>query len=32
MHRGMEQDISWDHAALQYEHVFEWAMIDPPYA
>lgn len=32
MRRGMSQDFSWDRAALQYEQVFEWAMIDPPYA
>ncbi|KAJ7543722.1 hypothetical protein O6H91_09G050100 [Diphasiastrum complanatum] len=32
MCRGMSQDFSWDRAALQYEQVFEWAMIDPPYA
>jgi starch synthase len=30
--RGMEQDFSWDRAALQYEQVFNWAMMDPPYA
>eukprot|EP00250_Pteridium_aquilinum_P016409 c23091_g1_i1 orf=552-2501(-) len=32
MRRGMEQDFSWDRAALQYEQIFEWASIDPPYA
>lgn len=32
MARGMLQDMSWDQAAAQYEQVFEWAMIDPPYA
>jgi hypothetical protein len=32
MQRGMSQDYSWDKAALQYEQVFEWAMIDLPYA
>lgn len=32
MKRGMSQDFSWEKAALQYEQVFEWAMIDPPYA
>lgn len=32
MQRGMAQDFSWDRAALQYEQIFEWAMLDPPYA
>ncbi|KAL9163111.1 hypothetical protein ABFS82_06G020400 [Erythranthe guttata] len=32
MKRGMERDSSWDKAATQYEQVFEWAFIDPPYA
>ncbi|KAG8381133.1 hypothetical protein BUALT_Bualt06G0090700 [Buddleja alternifolia] len=32
MKRGMERDSSWDKAATQYEQVFEWALIDPPYA
>lgn len=32
MRRGMEQDFSWDRAALQYEQIFEWLTIDPPYA
>ncbi|KAH7292250.1 hypothetical protein KP509_29G059400 [Ceratopteris richardii] len=32
MHRGMEQDFSWDRAALQYEQIFHWSSIDPPYA
>ncbi|MCO5602621.1 hypothetical protein L7F22_056755 [Adiantum nelumboides] len=32
MRRGMEQDVSWDRAALQYEQLFEWSSIDPPYA
>ncbi|KAL9253898.1 Soluble starch synthase 1, chloroplastic/amyloplastic-like protein [Drosera capensis] len=32
MKRGMERDSSWENAALQYEQVFEWAFIDPPYA
>lgn len=29
--RGMAQDLSWDKAAQQYEQIFEWALIDPPY-
>ncbi|GAB2223520.1 hypothetical protein Droror1_Dr00017661 [Drosera rotundifolia] len=32
MKRGMERDSSWENAALQYEEVFEWAFMDPPYA
>ncbi|KAL3693628.1 hypothetical protein R1sor_007279 [Riccia sorocarpa] len=32
MERGMSQDFSWERAALQYEQVFNWALIDPPYA
>ncbi|CAI0452455.1 unnamed protein product [Linum tenue] len=31
MKRGMEKDYSWENAAVQYEQVFEWAFIDPPY-
>ncbi|KAK3268497.1 hypothetical protein CYMTET_23005, partial [Cymbomonas tetramitiformis] len=31
MDRGMAQDFSWDRAASQWEQVFQWAMIDPPY-
>ncbi|GAB2265064.1 Pentafunctional AROM polypeptide [Dionaea muscipula] len=31
MKRGMKRDYSWENAALQYEQVFEWAFIDPPY-
>ncbi|XP_075104702.1 soluble starch synthase 1, chloroplastic/amyloplastic isoform X4 [Nicotiana tabacum] len=31
MKRGMERDYSWENAAIQYEQVFEWAFIDPPY-
>lgn len=31
MKRGMERDYSWNNAAVQYEQVFEWAFIDPPY-
>lgn len=29
--RGMTRDSSWDQAALQYEQVFEWALMDQPY-
>ncbi|KAH6804110.1 Glycogen/starch synthase [Perilla frutescens var. frutescens] len=32
MKRGMEKNTSWDNAATQYEQVFDWAFIDPPYA
>eukprot|EP00250_Pteridium_aquilinum_P011159 c19873_g1_i1 orf=306-2249(-) len=32
MQRGMSQDFSWDRAALQYEQIFRWALMDPPYA
>ncbi|XP_075495714.1 soluble starch synthase 1, chloroplastic/amyloplastic [Primulina tabacum] len=32
MKRGMERDSSWDKAATQYEEVFEWAFVDPPYS
>ncbi|KAK9914479.1 hypothetical protein M0R45_038256 [Rubus argutus] len=31
MKRGMERDFTWESAAIQYEQVFEWAFIDPPY-
>ncbi|KAL3524415.1 hypothetical protein ACH5RR_017249 [Cinchona calisaya] len=31
MKRGMERDYSWDNAAVQYEQVFGWAFVDPPY-
>eukprot|EP00257_Ricinus_communis_P015332 XP_015573219.1 soluble starch synthase 1, chloroplastic/amyloplastic [Ricinus communis] len=31
MRRGMERDSTWENAAIQYEQVFEWAFIDPPY-
>ncbi|KAL6954568.1 Pentafunctional AROM polypeptide [Sarracenia purpurea var. burkii] len=31
MKRGMERECTWDNAAVQYEQVFEWASIDPPY-
>eukprot|EP00892_Ulva_mutabilis_P008623 jgi/Ulvmu1/6132/UM027_0110.1 len=29
--RGMEQDFTWNHAAEQYEQIFEWAKTDLPY-
>ncbi|GLT63661.1 hypothetical protein SLA2020_362070 [Shorea laevis] len=29
--RGMKRDFTWESAAKQYEQVFEWAFIDPPY-
>lgn len=31
MKRGMSRDFTWDSAAAQYEQIFEWAFIDPPY-
>ncbi|KAL4204766.1 hypothetical protein AMTRI_Chr01g111450 [Amborella trichopoda] len=31
MRRGMERDYTWEKAAAQYEQVFQWAMMDPPY-
>lgn len=31
MKRGMKRDFTWESAAIQYEQVFEWAFIDPPY-
>ncbi|KAE8725361.1 Soluble starch synthase 1 [Hibiscus syriacus] len=31
MRRGMLRDSTWETAAIQYEQVFEWACIDPPY-
>ncbi|KAK4769660.1 hypothetical protein SAY86_027810 [Trapa natans] len=31
MKRGMENDFSWEKAAVQYEQVFQWAFLDPPY-
>ncbi|KAJ7959356.1 Starch synthase, chloroplastic/amyloplastic [Quillaja saponaria] len=31
MKRGMQRDCTWENAATQYEQVFEWAFIDPPY-
>jgi len=30
--RGMARDSSWEQAAVTYEQVFEWALVDPPYA
>ncbi|GJP32218.1 hypothetical protein CLOM_g16813 [Closterium sp. NIES-68] len=32
MERGMLQDMSWNKAAEQYEQIFQWAMLDKPYA
>ncbi|KAG5617270.1 hypothetical protein H5410_017094 [Solanum commersonii] len=32
MKRGMGRDYSWENAAIQYEQVFTWAFMDPPYA
>lgn len=29
--RGMERDASWDVAAQQWEQLFEWSLIDPPF-
>ncbi|XP_071929389.1 soluble starch synthase 1, chloroplastic/amyloplastic-like isoform X1 [Coffea arabica] len=31
MKRGMQRDYSWNNAAVQYEQVFDWAFLDPPY-
>ncbi|KAI5657660.1 hypothetical protein M9H77_26453 [Catharanthus roseus] len=31
MKRGMSRDYSWNNAAVQYEQVFQWAFMDPPY-
>lgn len=31
MKRGMARDYSWNNAAVQYEQVFDWAFVDPPY-
>ena len=31
MKRGMSKDHTWDHAAEQYEQIFEWAFVDQPY-
>ena len=29
--QGMQRDSSWDTAAANYEEIFQWASIDPPY-
>ncbi|KAL4296550.1 hypothetical protein GQ457_12G006780 [Hibiscus cannabinus] len=31
MRRGMLRDFTWETAAIQYEQVFEWTCMDPPY-
>ncbi|KAG9448233.1 hypothetical protein H6P81_014361 [Aristolochia fimbriata] len=31
MRRGMQRNCSWDNAAVQYEQIFSWALLDPPY-
>ncbi|RRT82432.1 hypothetical protein B296_00011340 [Ensete ventricosum] len=31
MKRGMSKDFSWDSAAIQYERIFDWTFVDPPY-
>lgn len=30
--RGMQRDSTWNGAAEQYEQIFEWALMDQPYA
>jgi starch synthase len=30
--RGMQRDSTWNGAAEQYEQIFEWALLDQPYA
>jgi hypothetical protein len=30
--RGMQRDSTWDGAAAQYEQIFDWAVMDQPYA
>ena len=27
---GMAQDLSWEKAAVEYEQLFGWALMDPP--
>jgi starch synthase len=27
---GMAQDLSWEKAAVEYEQIFGWALMDPP--
>ena len=29
--QAMSQDLSWYHAALKWEKIFEWSKIDPPH-
>ncbi|XP_068644166.1 soluble starch synthase 1, chloroplastic/amyloplastic-like [Aristolochia californica] len=31
LRRGMQNDFTWDNAAAQYEQVFSWVFLDPPY-
>lgn len=31
MRRGMTRNYSWENAAVQYEQVFQWVFMDPPY-
>ncbi|KAI4337976.1 hypothetical protein L6164_016335 [Bauhinia variegata] len=31
MKRGMTSNFTWINAAIQYEQLFEWAFLDPPY-
>ncbi|KAG5394339.1 hypothetical protein IGI04_024302 [Brassica rapa subsp. trilocularis] len=31
MRRGMSRNYSWENAAVQYEQVFQWVFMDPPY-
>lgn len=32
LNSGMLRDSSWNGAAQQYEQLFEWALMDAPYA